>query len=156
MLFVALMAMVAIATRARKAPAQPAWPSPSAPRRSGVLLTMADLRDLVRGVGFPEVTVDTAVAIAMAESGGNPTAQHIVSAPGPGFLPERSFGLWQVNVLAHPEYDASRLLDPDYAARAAFVISRGGLDWHPWSTFTAAPSEPQSYVHWMPGGSHYS
>ena len=130
-------------------------------------LSLADLRDLARGVGFPEATLDTAAAVAMAESRGNPSASLVVTAvqaatwnqehpTGPRHGPERSFGLWQVNTVAHPEYDESKLLTPDYAARAAFVLSQGGLNWHPWSTFTAPATDPNSYLHWMPGGVSYA
>lgn len=129
-------------------------------------LKLADLRDLARGVGFPEEALDTAAAVAIAESRGNPLASNVVTQAqadaynashptGPRHGPEASFGLWQVNTLAHPEYEAARLQDPDYNARAAFVISQGGLNWHAWATFTAAPSDPNSYTHWMPGGSNY-
>lgn len=129
-------------------------------------LKLADLRDLARGVGFPEESLDTAAAVAMAESRGNPLASNVVSQAqadaynashptGPRHGPESSWGLWQVNTLAHPEYDATRLQDPDYNARAAFVISQGGLNWRAWSTYTAASTDPSSYLHWMPGGSQY-
>ncbi len=130
-------------------------------------MNLAELRDLCRAVGFPPDTIDTAAAVAMAESNGNPHAQNIVTAlqahtwntehpAGPRHGPERSFGLFQVNTLAHPSYDEGRLLDPDYNARAALLISSGGKNWHPWSTYTADPSNPRSYLHWMPGGSNYA
>jgi hypothetical protein len=96
-------------------------------------MTLDELRALAASVGFPDP--ETAAAVAMAESRGNPSAQNIVTNPAPGNGPERSFGLWQVNTLAHPNYDEQSLLDPTYNARAALAISSGGTNWTPWSTY---------------------
>jgi soluble lytic murein transglycosylase-like protein len=87
------------------------------------MLTLAELRELARRAGFPDV--DTAAAIAMAESTGDPSAR---GAAG-------EVGLWQIHPPSHPEFDVSRLTEPDYNARAALLISRGGTDWHQWSTW---------------------
>jgi Lysozyme like domain len=97
-------------------------------------VTLDELRSLAASVGFPDPSL--AAAIAMAESGGNPRAAAIVTDPAPGNLPERSFGLWQINTLASPQYDETRLFDPSYNAHAAYAISQGGANWRPWSTFT--------------------
>jgi hypothetical protein len=94
----------------------------------------------------------TAAAVAMAESGGDPWAQgdpHGPSAPSPNGT-STSFGLWQVNHPAHPEFDPQRLLETDYNARAAFVISNGGTRWTPWSTFTTT-DPARSYKRFMGG-----
>jgi lysozyme-like protein len=91
-------------------------------------MNLSQLRDLASSVGFPASALDVAAAVAMAESGGNPAA---VGDEG------TSFGLWQVHTPAHPEYSAAELFDPTENARAALAISRGGSDWHPWSTFTS-------------------
>ena len=107
-------------------------------------MTLQQLRDLCRSVGFPDP--NTMAAIAMAESGGNPLATHIVTPAqaaaynashptGPRHGPERSFGLWQINVLAFPVYDETQLLDPLYNARAALAVSKGGTNYAPWPTF---------------------
>lgn len=107
-------------------------------------LTLADLRALAAGVGFPDP--DLAAAVAMAESRGDASAANIVTHPKPGNLPERSFGLWQVNTLAHPEFDEARLLDATYNANAALLISRQGSDWRAWSAF-----KDGTYRKFMPG-----
>lgn len=104
-------------------------------------MTLAELRALAASVGFPDP--ELAAAVAMAESHvfgsvpplANPFATNIVTHPKPGNLPERSFGLWQVNTLAHPEFDETQLLNPNYNAHAALLISKSGKDWSPWSTF---------------------
>jgi hypothetical protein len=96
-------------------------------------MTLDELRSLAASVGFPDP--ETAAAVAMAESRGNPSAQNIVTNPAPGNGPERSFGLWQINTLAHPQYPEHLLLDPTYNAQAALAISQGGTNWTPWSTY---------------------
>jgi hypothetical protein len=114
----------------------------------GPRLSLAALRELAARVGFPDP--DTAAAVAMAESGGNPSA--VNDTRGRTDLPagtqqEYSLGLWQVNALAHTDVDATRLLDPEYNARSALLISNGGTDWHAWSAFTRG-----LYRKYMPQG----
>jgi hypothetical protein len=99
---------------------------------SGGRMSYAQIRDLAARTGFPDP--DIAAAIAMAESHGDPSARN-VHGPRPGELPECSIGLWQVNVLAHRQYDPVKLTDPSYNARAAYEISQRGTDWTPWSTY---------------------
>lgn len=97
-------------------------------------MNLAQLRSLAASVGFPNPNL--AAAVAMAESTGNPSATNIVTNPAPGNGPERSFGLWQINTLAHPNYNETSLLDPTYNAQAAYAISDQGQNWTPWSTYT--------------------
>jgi hypothetical protein len=87
-------------------------------------MNLAAIRALAVSIGFPDP--DLAAAVAMAESGGDPSA---VGDSG------TSFGLWQVHTPAHPEYSADSLLTPTYNATAAFQISSGGRNWLPWSTY---------------------
>lgn len=108
--------------------------APPPPSRKG-RMTIAQLRSLAAHLGFPDPA--TAAAIAMAESAGDPNAANIVTHPAPGNKPERSFGLWQVNTLAHPEYSESQLSDPTYNGQAAYALSKGGRDWSQWSTYTS-------------------
>lgn len=78
--------------------------------------------------------IATAVAIAIAESQGNTQAHN----PGNGTTDiEDSYGLWQINVLAHPNYDKKRLYDPSYNAAAMVAISTTGQNWNPWGTYTS-------------------
>ena len=92
----------------------------------GRQLTRAQLRAIVVRAGFPDA--DVATAIALAESGGVP------GALGDGGI---SFGLFQINVRAHPSYANDDLRDPLKNAIAAYEISRGGTNWKPWSTWWA-------------------
>lgn len=111
--------------------------------------TFDELRGLALQAGFPVTALDTIAAIALAESGGDPNARATVTDPAPGNLPEDSIGLWQVNVLAWPQYSAAELFDPMTNARAALVISSGGTSFSHWSTFTT--SDPRlSYTRFLP------
>jgi len=108
---------------------------PPGPVPGDAHLTLAELNALALSVGFPDPAL--AAAVAMAESSGYPHAQGDPRGP---FLPvpngvSHSFGLWQVNLPAHPEFNAQDLLDATYNARAALLISQGGKVWTPWTTF---------------------
>lgn len=98
-------------------------------------LSFDDIVRVALSAGFPPDRANAAARIAWRESQGNPGAARVVTAaqaPALRQLPERSFGLWQVNVLAFPQYDEGLLRDPEYAARAVFELSKGGSDWRPW------------------------
>ncbi|MDQ2587641.1 type VII secretion target [Saccharothrix yanglingensis] len=88
--------------------------------------------------GFRGQDLTIAVAVALAESGGDPRAHN--STP-----PDDSYGLWQVNMLGslgparRREFGLdsdSDLFSPAENARAANRISGDGRDWTPWSTYT--------------------
>jgi hypothetical protein len=114
----------------------------AAPVGPAVKKSLADLRVLAAAVGFPDP--DTAAAVAMAESKGNPLA---VGDDG------TSLGLWQIHAPDHPEFDATRLMDANYNAHAALLISKSGTDWHLWTTFRPGPrGEPPAYLQYMPSG----
>jgi hypothetical protein len=89
-----------------------------------------NLADLARRAGFPEDQIATAVAVAMAESGGNPEAVGDQSIGG-------SIGLWQIYTVAHPDLAARfNLRDPFQNAQAAFIVwQNAGGSWTPWATY---------------------
>ena len=98
-------------------------------------LLIPQLVALASGAGFQGDDLVTAVAVALAESGGNPQAynpeKRAGAAQGYG-----SFGLWQIYRSAHPEFEGQNLFDPQTNAAAAFSVYRGaGNSFHPWSTF---------------------
>jgi hypothetical protein len=82
--------------------------------------------------GFTGDKLPIAVAIAFAESDGNPGAVGDINNPVAG---ARSIGLWQINTHYHPSYDQAKLTDPLYNARAAFAIAGSGSSFTPWSTY---------------------
>ncbi|QQQ74514.1 transglycosylase SLT domain-containing protein [Saccharothrix sp. 6-C] len=88
--------------------------------------------------GFRGQDLTIAVAVALAESGGDTRAHN--STP-----PDDSYGLWQINMLGsmgparRREFglESNReLFDPAENARAANKISGDGRSWTPWSTYT--------------------
>lgn len=95
------------------------------------VLTPAQIAKYARDAGVTNpAALALAVAVALAESGGNPRATHLNSDR------HRStdYGLWQINGFWHPQYDKARLLEPAYNAQAMAAISKNGKDWTPWAT----------------------
>lgn len=95
-------------------------------------LTTDQIANVARNAGFTGSALETAVSVALAESGGNPKALGDIG------IGEGSFGLWQINSHYHPEYgpDFTVLYDPQTNANAAYdVYSKSGYNFKPWSTF---------------------
>lgn len=80
--------------------------------------------------GFRGRRATLAVAVAMAESGGDPRAT--------GHNRDGSIdrGLWQINSRWHKEVTDACAFNPDCAARSTFRISSGGTNWSQWAAFT--------------------
>jgi len=100
-------------------------------------LTVSQIAGLAANAGFSGNDLATAVAVAMAESQGNPQAYNPEKAAGAA-QGQGSFGLWQIYLAAHPEFASENLLDPQINAAAAFAVySNAGNSFHPWTTFTS-------------------
>jgi Lysozyme like domain len=98
-------------------------------------LTISQILSLAQLAGFSGDDLTTAVAVALAESGGNPQAYNPERAAGAA-EGHGSFGLWQIYLTAHPEYRNANLFDPQTNANAAFAVySAAGRSFRPWSTF---------------------
>lgn len=98
-------------------------------------LSASQIATYASNAGFSGTDLVTAVAIALTESSGNPNAlgdTNIGSGTG-------SFGLWQINADAHPEYAPfTELYDPQNNANAAYAIySNAGNSFSPWSTYNS-------------------
>lgn len=94
-------------------------------------LTAAQIYQLALSAGFTGYDLQTAVAIALAESGGDPGSLGDLNLGN-------SYGLWQINARWHPEFgpDFSALYDPQTNADAAFsVYKQAGNSFTPWSTY---------------------
>lgn len=90
-----------------------------------------DLVSLAQSAGFAGADAYIAAAIALAESSGDPNAVGDLE-----LTPGGSIGLWQINLKAHPEYNAQELTNPQTNAAAAFAIyQQRGNSFLPWSTF---------------------
>lgn len=94
-------------------------------------LSPTQLAAYAANAGFTGAALNQAVAIALAESSGNPFV-----VGDSNITPGGSVGLWQINLAAHPEYSAADLLDPQANADAAFQIYQdAGGQFTPWTTY---------------------
>lgn len=91
-------------------------------------LSAREIATVARNAGFPESEIKTAVAVALAESSGNPSARNASSATG----------LWQILVKAHPDLASKyNLTDPNQNGKAAYEVWKAaGGKWTPWTTYT--------------------
>lgn len=80
----------------------------------------------VNANGDPNVA-PTMAAIALAESGGDASKTNTAATEGPG----GSWGLWQIDVTYHPQFNSTELLDANYNAQAAVSVynSQGFTAW---------------------------
>lgn len=101
-------------------------------------LTAEQIAQHAYKAGFRGEALTTAVAVAMAESGGNTHAHNATP-------PDNSYGLWQVNMLGRMGPDRREqfhlhsnndLFNADENAKAAYAISSHGKNFEPWSTYT--------------------
>jgi hypothetical protein len=104
---------------------------------NGSKLTPEQIASAAKQAGFPDSEIPLAVAIALAESGGDATAHN--STP-----PDDSYGLWQINMYgtlgparraAFALKSNEDLYNPLTNARAALVIRRT-QSWSAWSVYT--------------------
>jgi Lysozyme like domain len=108
-------------------------------RGSDGTLTPAGIATLALQSGCSPAAAVTATAIAMAESGGSPSAQGDVGLMTSVW--DWSAGLWQIRGL-RAERNTGQLRDSianqavEHNAAAMQTISNGCSDWTPWSTFT--------------------
>jgi hypothetical protein len=113
------------------------------------------LEGLWDAAGGDATAAEVAAAIAQAESSGDSAAINNTAYPDqPGYTepaegepPAFAVGLWQINILAHPEYTEAEMLDPDQNAAAAVAISDDGTDFSPWVTYTNG-----AYQQYLTGG----
>lgn len=102
-------------------------------------LSPSDLASAASGAGFPSSEIGTAVAVAYAESGGDPNKTHRNTNN------TTDYGLWQINSVHNP---ASNWADPTANAAMAYrVWSDAGGKWTPWATFNSGryktvPTQP--------------
>jgi len=90
-----------------------------------------------RAVGLKGEKLKIAIAVALAESGGNPKAWGDRSLPGKG-----SRGLWQIYVMPGSKSGPPRfwnnpkaLENPLTNAKSMMAIGHGGKNWGPWTTY---------------------
>lgn len=103
------------------------------------VLTKAELKDLLKAVGFEGKALKTAWAVAMKESNGRPVAHNGNSGTG-----DNSYGVFQINMIGslgdvrrdkfNLESNAD-LFDPVTNAEIAFHMTNGGEDWSSWKIY---------------------
>lgn len=94
------------------------------------MMTPAQIAAVAANAGFSGDDLITAVAVALAESN-PPGNEQSVGDQG------TSFGLWQIHLPAHPEFEGLNHLDPQVNAHEAFdVYSTAGESFQPWSTYS--------------------
>jgi hypothetical protein len=102
-------------------------------------MNASQIANVARGAGFDESILPVVVAIALAESSGNPSAYN-------GRPPDASYGLWQINMYGNlgparrEQFNLSSnedLFNPSINAAAAYAISNGGSNFRPWATYTS-------------------
>ena len=94
-------------------------------------LSAQDIAGYASNAGFQGSDLVMAVAVALAESSGNPGAVGDLS-----ITPGGSVGLWQINLKYHPEFAGWDLTDPQTNANAAYrVYTAAGDSFSPWSTY---------------------
>lgn len=96
-------------------------------------LNAAEIAQLAHRAGFRGRDLEVAVAVALAESGGQPG----VNAHGA----EDSRGLWQINDVHFSRFDEGRLYQPLYNAKAAHRVWQESRSfrsdpWDAWSTYS--------------------
>lgn len=102
-------------------------------------LTDAQIAGAAKSAGFTGNSLVIAIAIALAESSGNPRSHN--RKP-----PDNSYGLWQINMYGdlgparRKQFglkNNEELFNPTVNAKAAYAISNGGKKFTPaWSTYT--------------------
>lgn len=102
-------------------------------------LTPQSIAMYAAAAGFSDADLTIAVAVAMAESSGDP------NAVGDGGT---SYGLWQIHWTVHPDTyqtDPKELFDPQTNANAAYTVflQQG---WNAWSTYGSGPGHNNAYL----------
>jgi hypothetical protein len=99
-------------------------------------LSPSQIQQYAANAGFTGNDLNVAVAVAMAESSGNPNAYNPETAAGTP-SGKGSFGLWQIYLNAHPEFAGQNLYDPQTNANAAYSIYSASGGFTAWSTYNS-------------------
>jgi lysozyme-like protein/D-alanyl-D-alanine carboxypeptidase-like protein len=101
-------------------------------------LSAQEIAEHAYNAGFRGQALTTAVAIALAESGGRPDAKGDTTITDGYWGP--SIGLWQIRSVRKEngtggERDAKANLNPATNAKHAWSVSKHGTFWTPWSVY---------------------
>ena len=104
--------------------------------RNAKSLDGAELKSLLKAVGFEGKSLRVAWAVAMKESNGRPLAHNDDLSTG-----DNSYGIFQINMLGQLGIDRREkfdleankdLYDPITNAQIAYHMTAGGKDWSSW------------------------
>jgi lysozyme-like protein len=93
-------------------------------------LSDTQIATVARNAGFTGGNVATAVAVGLAESGGQTDVTHVNSDGS------TDYGVWQINSVHTTVLASGSWANPSDNARMAFTVS-GGTNWQPWSTYNS-------------------
>lgn len=94
-------------------------------------LSPQQIAGYAKAAGFPDNELATAVAVAFAESGGEPTSTNRANRNG-----SVDYGLWQINSVHGPLLATGDKFNPADNARMAYTVWKGaGGKWTPWSAY---------------------
>lgn len=99
-------------------------------------LTDSQIAAAVKSAGFPESAWVTAIAVALAESGGNSDATNSNSNRS------TDYGLFQINSVHSDLLNGANWRDPVENARMALAVSSNGTNWKPWVAYTTGRHLP--------------
>lgn len=111
---------------------------PDSSNSVAIQLTPDQVGQVAANAGFAGQDLMTAVAIALAESGGWTSGPKSIGDQGLAPANGPSLGLWQINIgtKAHSEWAGEDLHNPDVNAQKAFILySRRGQQFTDWSTY---------------------
>jgi lysozyme-like protein len=105
---------------------------------NATILTPAQIAYYAQIAGFDGQDLQTAVAIALAESSGNPNVYNPeTGASGGTPAGQGSYGLWQIYLKEHPEFAADNLYDPQTNANDAYEVYSKAGGFTPWATYNS-------------------
>lgn len=90
------------------------------------ILSLQQIWNLLGSISFPQGSYEDAMAIVLAESGGNTDA----------ISPQGDYGLFQINRIHFGDgfIDNINWRDPNVQVREAYALSAGGTNWAAWCT----------------------
>lgn len=98
-------------------------------------LTDLQIAKVAAVAGFTKGSLVIAVAVCLAESGGDTNAKGY-NRDARGNIISIDRGLWQINNVYHSEVSDTCAYNDTCNAQAAYRISSKGTNWNPWSTYT--------------------
>jgi hypothetical protein len=107
--------------------------TPVEPEPLPTQLTDVQIAEVCEQAGFMGDSLEMAIAVCLAESGGRTDAVNVTG----NTPPSRDRGLFQINDFWHSEVSDDCAFDAQCNVEAAYKISESGTNWNPWSAYQA-------------------